>query len=196
MLVSEAFSLPENSCNACKAPCEKACRRGSVDRAVSIRDIIRKVAAMSFSTCVNRELSNAETDRYTFQSRLGRFSTGEKERLMRTVYTPSRCLHCACSGRAKCKLRAYATAYGIKRPRYESSSALPVMSKQSVSENLWFEPAKCIRCGLCVYNSKNGFTFRDRGFGMSVILPEENRENVGEKLAALCPTGAIWGNDE
>jgi ferredoxin len=59
---------------------------------------------------------------------------------------------------------------------------------------MWCEPAKCIRCGLCVYNSKNGFTFKDRGFGMQVIIPKENKTNVTEKLAELCPTGALYIN--
>ena len=57
---------------------------------------------------------------------------------------------------------------------------------------LWYEPAKCIRCGLCVYNSDNGFTFERRGFVMQVVIPEENRSNVPEKLATLCPTGALF----
>jgi outer membrane protein assembly factor BamB len=43
-----------------------------------------------------------------------------------------------------------------------------------------------------VYNSDNGFTFKDRGFGMQVVIPEENKPNVGQALAKLCPTGAIY----
>ena len=57
---------------------------------------------------------------------------------------------------------------------------------------LWYEPAKCIRCGLCVYNSDNGFTFERRGFVMQVVIPEENRSNAPEQLATLCPTGALF----
>ena len=57
---------------------------------------------------------------------------------------------------------------------------------------MWFEPAKCIRCGLCVYNSENGFTFKNRGFGMQVVIPEESKTNVKEELAGLCPTGALY----
>ena len=66
------------------------------------------------------------------------------------------------------------------------------MKKEQINGNMWFEPAKCIRCGLCVYNTKNGFTFKDRGFGMEVVLPEENRVNVGQEVVELCPTGAIY----
>ena len=192
LLVSQAFSLPELACDTCKAPCEKACRRGTIDSAVSIRDIIKEIAARKLESYAGKNISNYKTDKNTFQSRLGRFSSGEAARLKSTVTTPSRCLHCACAGRTNCKLRLYATAEKIKRPRYEVSSTLPVMDKQHIGGNLWFEQAKCIRCGLCVYNSKNGFTFKDRGFGMKVILPEENRENVKEELATLCPTAALY----
>ncbi len=190
--IASVFSLPETGCDSCKAPCEKACRRGSIDRSVSIREIIKEIAVTFEPIPSNEEKQICKNDKNIFYSRLGRFTAKEKERLKETVATPSRCLHCACAGRTDCKLRLYATIEGIKRPRYDISSALPVMNKQHISGNLWFEQAKCIRCGLCVYNSKNGFTFKDRGFGMQVVLPEENRINIGEELAGLCPTGAIY----
>ncbi|MDR0349384.1 MAG: (2Fe-2S)-binding protein [Tannerella sp.] len=192
--VASAFELPETGCDSCKAPCEKACRRGTIDRAVSIREIIREVAAKSGSVSSNDGKFIRKNGKNMFYARLGRFTAHEKERLKKTVTTPSRCLHCACAGRTDCKLRLHAAAAGIKRSRYDASSALPVMNKQHISGNLWFEPAKCIRCGLCVYNSKNGFTFKDRGFGMQIVLPEENRINIREEIADLCPTGAIYVN--
>ena len=191
-VIATAFSLPEIACDTCKAPCEKACRRGTIDKAVSIRAIIREVTDMFKSPLSNNKTSILTTDKKMFLSRLGRFTTKEKDRLKESVTAPSRCLHCACDGRDGCKLRQHATQAGIKRPRYETSSALPVMHKQHIAGNMWFEQAKCIRCGLCVYNSENGFTFKDRGFGMQVILPEENKTNVTEKLITLCPTGAIY----
>ena len=40
MSAAGSASLP---CEDCKAPCEKACRRGTVDESVSIREIIREV---------------------------------------------------------------------------------------------------------------------------------------------------------
>lgn len=201
MLIAEAFALPEIACDTCKTPCEKACRRGTVDNAVSIREIIREIAGMNVETHTgitvtdknaSQSASGYKTGKNMFQSRLGRFSASEKERLTTTVTTPSHCLHCACAGREKCKLRRYATAEGIKKSRFESSSALPAMNRQQINEKTVFEPAKCIRCGLCVYNSENGFTFKDRGFGMSVVLPDENRVNIQNELADLCPTGAIY----
>ena len=204
-LLSASFALPEIACDTCKTPCEKACRRGSVDQPVSIREIIRQTAGMNGTCKMENAACKMQNDAapilnsqfsilnsQLFYSRLGRFTSNEKERLKATVTPPSRCLHCACAGRAKCKLRAYASAEGIKRPRYEASSALPAIYKQPVGGNSWFEPSKCIRCGLCVYNSDNGFTFKDRGFDMSVVLPDENRLNINIELTDLCPTGALY----
>lgn len=199
MLIQNTFNLPEIGCDTCKAPCEKACRRGTIDKAVAIRNIIKEVIALQQTTIQGKEnnpVSQQEKDKNLFYSRLGRFSTQEKERLKETVTSASHCLHCACSGREDCKLRLFATKEKIKRPRYEASSAIPVMKKEHVTGKLWFEQAKCIRCGLCVYNSDNGFTFKDRGFIMQVIIPEENKKNVTEELALLCPTGALYLADK
>ncbi len=193
--IASAFVLPKIGCDDCKAPCEKACRRGTIDKEVSIREIIKEITAMFEPVASSDEKQLYKNDKNEFHSRLGRFTPHEKERLTQTVSTPSRCLHCACAGRSDCKLRLYATAEGIKRSRYDTYSSLAIMSKQHISGNLWFEQAKCIRCGLCVYNSTNGFTFKDRGFGMQIVLPEENRANVREELASLCPTGAIYLTD-
>ena len=199
--IAKSFRLPQVACETCKAPCEKACRRGTIDKAVAIRSIITEVidkfhqAALGKSTdTMNEQQSQqpAKHDKNIFRSRLGRFSEEEKELLKSTVTTTSRCLHCACVGQEGCKLRLYATSESIKRSRYEISSALPAMTRQHVSGNIWFEPAKCVSCGLCVYNSKNGFTFKDRGFVMQVMLPKENAENINEKLTELCPTGALY----
>jgi Fe-S-cluster-containing hydrogenase component 2 len=191
-LIAVAFALPALGCDNCKAPCEKICRRGSVDKAVAIRAVVGELAGMFEPVSGKAKKEAKKADKTLFQSRLGRFTAQEKELLKDTVATPSGCLHCACAGREGCKLRLYATEAGIKRPRYEASSAAPVMQKEHVAGNMWFEPAKCIRCGLCVYNSPNGFTFKDRGFGMQIVIPVENKGNVGEELVELCPTGALY----
>lgn len=191
-LIASVFALPEIACDDCKAPCEKACRRGTLDEAVSIREIIREIVLNNGEKPIAaKHFENTAKDKNLFQSRLGRFTDAEKDGLTAGVDTRSRCLHCACSGRQKCRLRTFSTAGGIKRPRYQASSVLQ-LTKTHINSNLWFEPAKCIRCGLCVYNSDNGFTFKGRGFNMEVILPDENKANVSDRLAELCPTGAIY----
>ena len=204
--ISKAFQLPQIACETCKAPCEKACRRGTIDKPVAIRSIIKEVVGKSPSPALPNwegevvveavmpasQHRSSRQDKNIFCSRLGRFTERERDTLKSTVTISSRCLHCACAGQEGCKLRLYATSDGIKRSRYETSSSQPAMTRQHVAGNIWFEPAKCISCGLCVYNSKNGFTFKDRGFVMQVMLPEGNAENISEQLIELCPTGALY----
>jgi NADH dehydrogenase/NADH:ubiquinone oxidoreductase subunit G len=91
-----------------------------------------------------------------------------------------------------CSLQKLAVAYHAKWNRFSRYSAIKATPPQHVKGDFWFDVTKCIRCGLCVYNSENGFTFKDRGFGMQVVIPEENRSNVSEELANLCPTGALY----
>lgn len=97
-----------------------------------------------------------------------------------------------CESKANCKLRDLSVQMKAKWTRY--GPLLPTEPKVQIPVNghLYFEPAKCIRCGLCVYNSKNGFTFQNRGFDMQVVIPEENKKNIDEKMADLCPTGALF----
>ena len=195
VLLSSVFPLPEVACNTCKAPCEKVCRRGTIDKPVSIRNIINELVSKNREMPVAATISkNTAKDKNLFQSRLGQFTDREKDSLKASVDTHSRCLHCACSGKEKCLLRLHATQAGIKHSRYKASSVLTV-EKTHINGDLWFEQAKCIRCGLCVYNSDNGFTFKDRGFNMKVVLPEENVANIPATIAALCPTGAIYRNN-
>ncbi|KAA6339649.1 NADPH-Fe(3+) oxidoreductase subunit beta [termite gut metagenome] len=125
-----------------------------------------------------------------FNSTYNRFTEAEKAHI-RQSYNSSRCLYCDCDAKAGCRLRLHATEYGIKTTRYPKSSASEALHRQEIGRGMYFEPAKCIKCGLCVYNSANGFTFKDRGFIMQVVLPEENAENINEQLIALCPTGAL-----
>jgi len=189
-LIAQAFPLPTLGCDDCKAPCEKVCRRGSVDNPVSIRAIISELTEKYEPLPAERQTDKTTEKR--FNSRLGRFTAAEKERLKETTTTPSGCFHCACAAKDDCRLREYASECGIKTPRYSKESTLPALARQRIGENLVFEPAKCIRCGLCVYNTRNGFTFKGRGFAMQVVLPEEGFANVSEEVAELCPTGAIY----
>ena len=97
-----------------------------------------------------------------------------------------------CEGKEKCKLRELSIQFKAKWTRF--GPLLPVELKEQihVNGNLYFEPSKCIRCGLCVYNSTNGFTFMHRGYDLQVVIPEENKKNINEKMACLCPTGALF----
>ena len=91
-----------------------------------------------------------------------------------------------------CSLRKFATEYRAKWNKYPRYSALKPTPPQHINGNLWFETAKCIRCGLCVYNTENGSTFKNRGFAMEVVFPPENCGNVPETIVELCPTQALY----
>ncbi|MCQ2258317.1 MAG: 2Fe-2S iron-sulfur cluster-binding protein [Bacteroidaceae bacterium] len=190
-LLSSAVDAKNLPCKDCKGPCEKACRRGTVDRCVSIREIMEEVADAEVARPVSCH-SSANLSKEVFSSKLGRYTAAEKEWLKEVYSQHSKCLHCACEGRDKCKLRECSTKAKIKAPRYGVSSNQIVKEQIHVKGSLYFEPAKCIRCGLCVYNSEDGFTFKHRGFDMQVMIPEESKENVDEKIADICPTGALF----
>jgi len=222
-LVASVLDLEHLACDDCKRPCEKACRRGTIDKHVEIVEIIHQLAASGIknesltpdpspkgegSRMKNENISSREQSKIhssfgseatilhstfkRFTSRIGRFTEKEKEWLKVSVTTDSTCLHCACSAQYDCKLRQYATESGITSSRYGVASDLPFKIKKHVIGRLWFEPAKCIRCGLCVYNTNDAFTFKGRGFNMQVVIPNESREHVSEDIAKLCPTGALY----
>lgn len=191
VLASSVEDLADLPCRECKVGCEKACRRRTVDTQVAIREIIQEIAQSKAlpGKGVSLEKKNIKE---VFSSKLGRYSDAEKEWLKEVYAQPSRCLHCACEGQSHCKLRAYSTQAGIKSPRYGVSSRQLVKEQQHIVGRLFYEPAKCIRCGLCVYNSQDGFTFQHRGFDMQVVIPEQSKKHVDEHLADLCPTGALF----
>ena len=198
-LLASAVDVHNLPCTDCKAPCEKACRRGAVDKSVDIRKIITELAA-SPPALSRREGAGARRKEsgkdnfplHKYASKLGRYTDTEKEWLRENYTQQSHCLHCACEGKEKCQLRECASEAKIKSSRYGVSSHQQVKVQIHVNGRLYFEPAKCIRCGLCVYNSLNGFTFMYRGFDMQVVIPEENKNNVDEEIADLCPTGALF----
>ncbi|MDR0437099.1 MAG: (2Fe-2S)-binding protein [Bacteroidales bacterium] len=91
-----------------------------------------------------------------------------------------------------CALQNHAKEYRAKWNKFPRYSAIKATPPQHVKDNLWFDVMKCIRCGLCVYNSNDGFTFQNRGFGMQVVLPVESVKNVDEALWGICPTQALY----
>lgn len=205
--VADLNNLP---CNECKGGCEKACRRKTIDNNVTIKDIINKVVSIQTAAppTPEGEIENAQHAHSPVPvsssllvspsgvggavSKLGRYSDAEKAWLKEVYSQPSRCLHCACEGQEGCKLRQYASEAGIKSTRYGVSSHQLVKEQQHIIGRLYFEPAKCVRCGLCVLNSEDGFTFQHRGFDMQVVIPDESKSHVDESLAELCPTGALF----
>jgi predicted molibdopterin-dependent oxidoreductase YjgC len=127
-----------------------------------------------------------------FNSTYSRFTEIEKRRLDEPTHSETDCLYCDCRGKTTCFLRRYATEYGVKNTRYPKEGANEALVLQKAGERIMFEPAKCIKCGLCVDNSRDGFTFRGRGFAMQTTLPEGNEINITKEITELCPTSALY----
>jgi len=111
----------------------------------------------------------------------------------------SRCLECGCSYVFDCKLKEYATDYGIDLSKYMGEFRKYRVDRAHPFITL--DPNKCIACGRCVRTcseilkvSALGFVYR--GF-KSVVKPamekkllETNCISCGNCIGA-CPTGAI-----
>ena len=97
-----------------------------------------------------------------------------------------------CEGKEKCRLRKLSVQMKAKWSRFGPLAPVGPKKQIHVIGRLWFEPAKCIRCGLCVYNSRDGFTFQHRGFNMQVVIPDQSKSHASERLAVLCPTAALF----
>jgi glutamate synthase (NADPH) small chain len=115
-----------------------------------------------------------------------------------------RCLHCDCLKLDSCKLRVYATEYGVKQMAYRGVARPPVEDIHK-GGNAVFEPGKCIRCGLCAEIAERagealGVGFVERGFDVRVRVPFAGSLGEGLTIAErecvdACPTGALSMQD-
>lgn len=111
-----------------------------------------------------------------------------------------RCMHCDCRNPESCVLRELSDRYQAVQKRFQSDERFNV-EKFIHREGIVYEPAKCIKCGICVrltrqHQEEFGFTFIGRGFDVKVGVPfNESIQKGLEKTAAIvakaCPTGAL-----
>lgn len=111
-----------------------------------------------------------------------------------------RCMHCDCRNPESCVLRELSDRYQAAQKRFQSDERQNVV-KFIHREGIVYEPAKCIKCGICVrltrlHQEEFGFTFIGRGFDVKVGVPfNESIQKGLEKTAAIvakaCPTGAL-----
>ena len=153
-----------------------------------------------FGKLVNEEFSeylkeSVDTKRnFPEDSEWGGFSAEE------AIEEAKRCLHCDCRAIDDCKLRIYSDDYQVNQRRFKTSERRKV-KKLSTHSQLIYEPAKCIKCGICVrltekYREKFGFTYIGRGFDAEIGVPfneeiEIALTDTALKVAEACPTGAI-----
>jgi len=132
------------------------------------------------------------------QNPSGGIETGFTE--AEAIREASRCLHCDCRKPETCKLRDYSEIYKVNAQRFKGEERFSV-EKVKQSEDVIYEPGKCIKCGICVRitakaGEKLGVTFTGRGFNVKVVVPFNESLSAGlEKTAAdcieACPTGAL-----
>ena len=116
------------------------------------------------------------------------------------VMESKRCMHCDCRNPESCKLREFSDEYGADQKRF-SSGERKRAEKLIHREGIVFEPAKCIKCGICVSITKQhqeeyGLTFIGRGFDVKVGVPfnqliEKGLQKTAFEVAKACPTGAL-----
>jgi formate dehydrogenase major subunit len=110
-----------------------------------------------------------------------------------------RCLGCGCGKAIPCRLRQFATEYGVDPQRFVGERRH--FSRDTSHPDIIFEPGKCIICGACVKVAAEagedlGLSFIGRGFHVSVSAPfhkpmAEALKKSARRAAEVCPTGAI-----
>lgn len=124
----------------------------------------------------------------------------EEEPLGDSRKEAGRCLHCDCRKRVTCTLRKWSHEYGAEQRKYNTTESKEV-TFVGLGGDVYFEPGKCIRCGLCVeiaamHGEDIGLAFSGRGFDMEIKVPfnrslDEGLRKSAAECVAACPTAAI-----
>ena len=89
-----------------------------------------------------------------------------------------RCLGCGCGKAIPCRLRQFATDYGVDPQRFVGERRH--FARDTSHPDIIFEPGKCIICGACVKvaaqaGEELGLSFIGRGFQVSVAVLSTGR---------------------
>jgi NADPH-dependent glutamate synthase beta subunit-like oxidoreductase/ferredoxin len=208
---------------SCKTNIEKVFATGNAVRPfkLAIQSLGQgKEAAYSVDQFLSEQTVTGEPER--FNSRFGKLLDTEYVEYLKESYSHSRiepvgtkkvgftdeevmqeaarCLHCDCRKLDNCKLRNYAELYAANQKHFAYDERKKIQ-KQIQHDLVIYEPAKCIKCGICVrltskYKEKLGLAFIGRGFDVEIGVPfnEDIKHGLAETavmVAEACPTGAI-----
>jgi NADPH-dependent glutamate synthase beta subunit-like oxidoreductase len=111
-----------------------------------------------------------------------------------------RCMHCDCREKDNCILRDLSDLYNANQRSFSSENRVET-EKYFQNESVVYEPAKCIKCGICVrmtrkYQEIYGLSYLGRGFEVRIGVPfneslAEGLSKTAVKVAEACPTGAL-----
>ena len=197
-------------CINCDAPCERVCRRGRIDQAVSIRLLVLYFAGIDLSDTGAAVPPLPAHVRRKFNSHFGKLLPGDKDIFLReasqvgrieakentakgfvaeeAVPESLRCLHCDCRKLEQCKLRDYADEYDAKQVAFKGVER-GQFAKCDEHDSVIFEQGKCIKCGICIAITEKcsdavGLEFSGRGYDLFVGVPFGDTLSDGLKMAA------------
>ncbi|MCG8572977.1 MAG: 2Fe-2S iron-sulfur cluster-binding protein [Spirochaetes bacterium] len=205
-------------CLTCKAPCIKACRVKMLNKTLRIPAIL-KILHNNYQDNHIKRKSNRKIFHSAFHSTIGRMSqqelqTSYSQHIKETVSEKkeltdlnslfnevSICLQCQCSKPFTCKLRTLGAAYHCL-PYYFPKVKDKIIIKKALFPQLYYEPGKCIHCGICIdliksANLSEGLTFMNNSFNITLsrVSMQQNDHLPDEVLKGLvqnCPTGAFY----
>ncbi len=112
----------------------------------------------------------------------------------------ARCMHCDCRKKNSCTLRDLSDLYNANQRSFTADTRVET-EKHFQHDAIVYEPAKCIKCGICVrltrkHQEEFGLSFIGRGFDVRIGVPfnESLKEGLSKTallVAEACPTGAL-----
>ncbi len=212
-VLRETVGSGEDPCAECDARCEKACRKLKLDASASLKMLVAWVQEYAGRSGADSEKTG--TSAPNFRVTLGGLKEKELKGLAEAVSSApriepkteadvvaeaSRCLCCDCNKALTCKLRLYADLHAVRQKRYAMGERRELVRVRQHA-GVIFEPAKCIKCGICVRIAERGkeplgLSFIGRGFDVRIGVPFDEDfskalTTTAEECVKGCPTGAL-----
>lgn len=212
-----ANPVTEKSCENCDAPCEKVCRRKSIDSPVAIMQIRNYTNQNNFKISDKNKTKSVKK----FNSTYGKIRENDKSEFLKeaenkrsriepknilsgyikdeAIAEAKRCMHCDCRKSNSCTLRNLSHEYDAKQQSYQLDEK-KIIEKIFYQNSVIYEPEKCIKCGICIQITEKtedvAFAFIGRGFNVKVSVPFNDKINKALSKSAtecvkFCPTGSL-----